>query len=578
MNYVKFTIIILAILSIMLLPTAIALNNDELVVIVPKTIDSLNPFISRTRLGWAIATLVTDTILKPSNSFYYYYSVKPWIVVKWAHRNNYTTWILRLNNKLSWSDGTPVNSRDLMFTLCYLRDQNIPPWSLLLRSLTSIKIINETSAMINFSTPAPYLLRLLVAIPLINEKEVEGLNLARIRYFNITLGPYHVVEYTDDRIVLAFNNRYSIGEIPYKRIVFLLSNDSEKAYDLLMSNKVDVVIDLISPFRIKDFINNQAYRLVISPGLSLFMMVLNNKNPYLRDIAFRYALRLCLNMTKIRVEVFNNYVDITRTYIPLHFFPPKGIPDYIDVLKDYGIDINYNLTSAQELLKSLGYADYNNDGIFEDFNRNEIVLTLVSIKGDPVLENVAKVLANEIRNLGVKMHEEFLEANEFINRVYVLRDFDIALIEVPYFIFPSPEFIALMAISEEYREGGISLVFSNSDFLSLKTLHEYNLTAKLEETLDLEGILYAESNYIPLFNRPIIEISYKEKVPEYSMIYGLLAADSLVSIGKIQRGWNIPFSLIKLMINVAIVIVGLVALYSAIHIVESGYLMRILRP
>ena len=204
----------------------------------------------------------------------------------------------------------------------------------------------------------------------------------------------------------------------------------------------------------------------------------------------------------------------------------------------------------------------------------KLMLTMVAPVDDPLLVNVTKKVVDDLRRAGIGVNITWLKTREYVRQIYVTKDFDITLMEVPYYVFPSIELPALLIYSEEEGPYGLNIASVDHDKLSIDVLYTYNLTAKLERILDLERVLFADRIYVPLFARPIIEVCRADKVGRYSSIYGLLTTDALTSLGAAQVGGNIPFTLIRLLVNVALVIVGLLAMYSAKYVVESGYLLR----
>lgn len=574
-----YVVLLVLILSLQMMALSISgfnsgISSDELRILVPSQPDSLNPFISRTGVGWRISTITTETLLKPSREFFYYHGVKPWIIVKWWNNDNYTTWVLRLKKGLTWSNGEVVTAEDLKYTIRYLKERGVPPWTTLLKWLSSTRIINETSVMFNFTKPAPYLLRLLTSTPLLYEEEVRERALKDIKYFNVTLGLYKVVKWTEKELVLTANDRYPLGKPPFKTMRFIFVNDAHEAYRLFIEGDADVSINAISPFRMKDLINDRRFKITISPDLSTYVLVVNPRRELLRDIPFRHAMSMCFNVTELKVDVFNGYVDVTCTYVPLHLIPPRGVPDYLDFLKERGIRLGYNVTKCKAILSSLGYKDRDGDGMLETPTGEKLMLTMVAPVDDPLLVNVTKKVVDDLRRVGIGVNITWLKTREYVRQIYVTKDFDITLMEVPYYVFPSIELPALLIYSEEEGPYGLNIASVDHDMLSMNVLYTYNLTAKLERILDLEGVLFADRIYVPLFARPIIEVCRADKVGRYSSIYGLLTTDALTSLGAAQVGGNIPFTLIRLLINVALVIVGLLAMYSAKYVVESGYLLR----
>ncbi|RLF17212.1 MAG: hypothetical protein DRJ66_01420 [Thermoprotei archaeon] len=494
-------------------------------VAIPPYFNKVNPFDCRTWLEWLLCNLVYDTITKPTPPLYYVFMVNLWSLSSMKNNENYTQWTLVLRDNLTWSDGIKVTANDLAFTISFV--SKIPPWSSMLKALSKITILNDTAIRVEFSKPVPYLLRLLSSTPLLRSDILGNRSIQDILYFNITAGPYVIDLMIPNEIIVLERNPYYFlkSRIIYDKIELVAYPDSESAFEAFSRGEVQGVIGFVS----KEFIASNLLRDDIAfaflPTLAIYAVVMNNEKAPLSDMTLRSIIRSLIdayNISYILLDAFveNQLLKVSKntlvyTFIPIMLISPQygAFSQYVKAHEDAGI--SYKVITplvARSLLQESNYTDLDNDGFLE-WNGMPINLTFLAPLGDPIIEATAKHIAHALNSSGIMTKLILLPPHTLYKCVYVYHDFDLALIEIPYYIISNPIIVALLVnssanmmpiIPNDIRQ---SRVVQNLD--SIIFVKELNTTALLE----IERMIHRSCVFVPLFQRNSLEVFYVKSLP-----------------------------------------------------------------
>ena len=151
-------------------------DGGTLVVRVMNEPACLNHLADHCRDGWVSRMtnrLVTQTLLAPSATDA---TLRPELASEWIESEDHTVSTFTLRPGLSFSDGSPLTSADVIATLDAVMDVKRPTGAIRgeFSALGAWKAIDATHLQLTWSKPSPFALRALARLPILSSKELAG--------------------------------------------------------------------------------------------------------------------------------------------------------------------------------------------------------------------------------------------------------------------------------------------------------------------------------------------------------------------------------------------------------------------
>ncbi|MBI1778722.1 MAG: peptide ABC transporter substrate-binding protein [Proteobacteria bacterium] len=314
-----------------------------------------------------------------------------------------------LNPKATWGDGTPVTTKDVVFTwevgkhpdtgvanleqfqnIASIDVKDAKTFTFHKKKLkysynvdTDFRLIPEHLDRANFAVPADYKKKTAFDTSPTN----PGL------YF----GPYRVTNFEIGATIVLEPNPTWYGEKPqYKRIVLKLIENTAAMEANLLSGSVDyvsgelgVTIDQAITFQ-KRFASQYGYN--FKPGLLYEHIDLNLDNPLLKDKRVRQALLYALDRGKLTQQLFEGKQPVADTAIhPLDWIYDKQVKAY-----------PYDTKKAAELLDAAGF-NVMKEGFRHSAAGDRLRFELMTTAGNRTRELVEQVLQSQWKAVGVEI-------------------------------------------------------------------------------------------------------------------------------------------------------------------------------
>ena len=379
--------------------------------------------------------------------------LEPALAERWTASPDGRTYTLTLRDGLTWSDGVPFSSDDVLFTFAALYDaRTASPLASSLRPGGQPLQLSATDArtvVVTFADVFAPGIRLLDNVPMFPKHKLEATlqagAFARAWLADtppsdlVSIGPFVLREYVPaQRLVFDRNERYwgkdERGvQLPYlDRLTIELIPEQDAELVRLQSGQIDFMqqalraadLETLRPLEQQGRINVE--ELGVSPDADSFVFNLRDerwaKDPrgaWFNRKEFRQALSHAVDR-----EAFSDAVFL-GTAVPIHgpvtpgnkewFWP--SVPRY-----------EFSRDKARELLQGLGLANRDQDEWLEDANGTEARFTTLVFRGNAVLERTAAVIREDLRQIGVAIDVVPLETNSIFQRVQG-GDFDAALVQ-----------------------------------------------------------------------------------------------------------------------------------------------------
>lgn len=428
---------------------------------------------------------------------------QPDLADAWGISADGTTYNVELRKNLSWQDGKPVTSDDVIFTYNLLRSDSQYVPADLRKLWKDVEIKKLDSRTLQFRLPeafSPFLDYLTVGI--LPEHLLGGQTLDKIvdSQFNIQpvgTGPYRldhlIVENNQVKgVVLGIFDRY-YGKKPYiQQFVFRYYPDGKSALQAYQANEVqgiaNVSNDILPSVLAESGLSLYTAR---EPQLSLVLFNLKNDDvPFFQDAKVRSALMDGLNRQWIVDHVLDGQAIVANS--PLF---PDSWAYYSEISK-----VSFDPTAAAAALKNDGYSLPTGGDKIWTKNGKPISFTLL-YPDDPQHKAVAQAIAANWTGLNVKVALQAQPYDQLISGSLVQRDFEAALVDLNLNNSPDPDPYPFWDEAQA-KDGQNYTQWSN------RTASEYLEQARITTDIGERTKLYRNFQLIFMRDVPAIPIDY----------------------------------------------------------------------
>ena len=412
---------------------------------------TFNPIIASDAASHAAVADIFDTLVRldPRSG-----EIQPALAESWTLDEKGTALTLHLRRDVRWHDGQPLTARDVVFTFDAIRHPAVP--SPLDAALTvggkpiTVKAVDDHTVRVNVARPfAPLLSSLVVPIvpAHVLEPALRDGTFAQQWRNTVTAqtlignGPYRLERYEPGRLIhLVRNDDYWLRDESGAALPYLAEQtirivpDQATATRTFLAGEIDVhapaadeVRALLAAQSSGDF---SVRELGVDPGM---LFVAFNRNPEHYRQNGRSNPRLTWFTDPLFLRALAHGIDkaaMIETALdgfgtPAVSFISPANPRFVN---PHLVDYNYDLPRAAALLDEGGYSDRDGDGVREDRNGHPVEFTLSTNAGNPVREQIARLLQRDWQErLKLRVHVQPLEPDAVIDRLHDTFDWDAML-------------------------------------------------------------------------------------------------------------------------------------------------------
>lgn len=308
----------------------------------------------------------------------------------WSYKDLVYTFKLRPD--LRFSDGVAVAPHDILFTFDEYQKPS-GPFATVLQPIKKVEALTKGETIevkLHLSRFSASLINDLSSVKILSKGAVHRLGDEYAQKLFGT-GPYVVKEITPQQIILESRDGH-FQEPKSKRLVFKIIQDDATRYLKTLKGAIDIAQNEIPSQYIKEFESNGDFKVHKFMGLSMTYLLLNLKNPNLKNLKLRRTIAHALNRDEIiKFKLSGLATPATTIMTPAH-------PFFVKELAVPAFDLN----KARELLKEAGL--------------KEVALTLKTSNKNEVVE-VARVIANQLAQVGIKINLQSFEWGTYYNDV-----------------------------------------------------------------------------------------------------------------------------------------------------------------
>ncbi len=328
------------------------------------------------------------------------------------------TWKLRPGVK--WHDGVPHSSADVKFTVdAMLKGDWKPESTDGFDRISSVDTPDSLTAVVHYKEVyAPYQMQF--ARGTLPKHVLEGRDINTANDYNrspLGTGPYRIAEWkTGEHVLLEKVKDYWRGPgFPrIERILFRFIPNTNTRINQLKSGEVQMVA-LVPWDKVRELRGLSALRINRVVGNGYEHVTLNEKRfaPF-RDLKVRQALAHAIDRQQIVSTMLDSLVEIVNGPIqPLSWAYEPNVRTY-----------PFDPAKARALLSEAGWTP-GSDGT-RTRNGQSLSFTLITQAGFAIRENIAQVLQQQFKDVGVQMNIQLIDGTS-ISSVWFAGDFDAML-------------------------------------------------------------------------------------------------------------------------------------------------------
>jgi len=441
----------------------VRINNDP---------DFLDPHMAEASITFQMLLNIYDGLLVGDTDG----SLKPALAEDYRISDDGLTYTFTIRDGVTFHNGDPLTVEDILYSFDRLMGTETgEPLSSDFDNIASLDTPDDKTFVITLKEPNSAFLSYLTAL---NSAILPKSNDGKHNEQPIGTGAFAFNSYNpENNLVLDKNENYWKEGLPYlDKVTFTFQPDDQTALLSLQAGEMDIVA--VGSHRVPEV--EDQFNLEYQDSNSVLLVGYNQEREPFQDVRVRQAINYAVNKDDVIEAAFSGYA----TKLGSNMSPAMG-----DVFKA-GLEDTYkrDVEKAKALLAEAGYAD--------GFS------TTISISSHAALyTNVAQVVVENLKEVGIQAEIEVVEWGVWLERVYQGRDYDMTIIDFTGVLSPYE------TINRYVSDAGNNFFnFSHAEYDQLmdEVLTESNPDRQKEIYYRLQEILSEEAAAVYLADYQII--------------------------------------------------------------------------
>lgn len=338
----------------------------------------------------------------------------PGLAESWDIEEDGKLYRFELNEKATFSDGTPVRASDVLFTLKKIVDpaseamQIVGAFEYL--DLARTRVVDDHTIEIAFKEPLAAQLIRFNDVNVVPEHVYSKGNF-RNDYNDkaVGSGPYVLVKREPGKEIIVSRRADYWGAKPYlQTVVFKVIVDHTTAWNALRRGDIDEsrmpsdvwMRERNNPSLTKTIDFKRFYTLQYN------FIAWNERNAQLADKRVRKALAMCVPIDAVVQDLYHGTARaMTGPFTPDDYAYNPQVPA-----------VRYDPEGAAAMFASAGWTDSNGDGVL-DKGGKPFNLELIAMTGSPATKQFAQMVQGEMKKVGVNVELATIEPSIAIQRI-----------------------------------------------------------------------------------------------------------------------------------------------------------------
>ncbi len=366
-------------------------------------------------------------------------TIKPWLATSYSLNSNATSITFHLRQDVKWSDGSPLTSDDVHFTLNQIRKYPALDINGMDPYIKDVVAPSKFTITVTLTKPFNPILWFLGGQTYILAQhtwsKVKGDPSQYADPNPVGTGPYVVKSFTPQLVILSKNPNYWQPGLPKVETLKIPAYNSNTSAELaLESGQIDwtnLYIDNIQKSYIDRNKQNNHYWFPTSDTVYLYLNL--TKFPF-NMLPVREAISDAINRQKL-YQVGESGYEPPAT--PTGLLP--GNKSFLDPAYAK-LQFTFDPAKAISILESAGFTR-GSDGIFAYKNGKKLAFNLNVVSGYTDWINDSQLMAKDLQNVGIKATVNTVEFNAYFNALQN-GNYDTAMLwtnpgPTPYYLYNS---------------------------------------------------------------------------------------------------------------------------------------------
>jgi peptide/nickel transport system substrate-binding protein len=377
-------------------PLIVLLDNDE----GPITPANFNTFI-----GYWLVGYVYDPLFARAPDL----SIVPALATEATPSEDGLTWNVTLRDDVTWHDGEPFTTEDVVFSYDFLKAAGRAPN---LAAVETVEAQGDHELTITLSEPAPFFLSEGLAGYYIlpehiwrDQEPVSG-ELSQFQG-QIGTGAYVLEEIVPgESYTFRANPDYFRGEPSVDSIIAKIVKDRTQQFNQLRTGAADAVLSSVPPAQVEQLKDSEEITLANGSDFFNYVFYMNGSRPPFDQVEVRQAIAKAIDTRALVDIVFLG----EGVELPLSWYHPD-LPWAADIPHEY------DPAGAMELLEAAGLVDSDGDGIRE-FEGDSASYEILCDVNNPVEIRATELIAGWLEDVGIEASQNCLDIDTSVTLIW----------------------------------------------------------------------------------------------------------------------------------------------------------------
>lgn len=340
----------------------------------------------------------------------------------WDISADQLTITFHLRKGVTWHDGAPFTSEDVLFTYQMYIDPKVPTsYAEDFLQVAEAEAVDPYTFRVTYKEPfAPALESWGTAIQPKHLLAGQDITKSPLTRSPVGTGPYKFVKWdAGEKIELQANPDYFEGQPYIHRVVYRVIPDTSTQFLELQSGGLDMMG--LTPIQFKTQTDTPAFTRNFNKyrylSFSYTYLGYNLSKPLFQDQRVRQAISYAINKEEIIDGVLLGLGEIaTGPYKPDTWVYNKHVKRY-----------PYDPDRSRSLLAEAGWADSDDDGIL-DKGGQKLAFTIVTNQGNDLRSKTAEIIQRRLKEVGIAIEIRVVEWATFLKEFIFPGNFDATIL------------------------------------------------------------------------------------------------------------------------------------------------------
>ncbi len=372
--------------------------------------NSLNPFFAENMMAERLLELVFDNLVGENK-----YGKKEGRLAKsWKIAKNKMSVTFELRKDITWHDGKPFTSDDVVFTIKAAKD----PKTVFLKKdgfgvFEKVEALGKHKVKFTFKLP--------IAEPterfnwkVLPKHKFKGTTIKPTNPFNskpVGTGPFRVTKATGKQVRMKRHKKYW-RKVKIDGVFMQQIPDRNNQLELLQLGGLDAVV-IVRPKDVPELERVKSVKLYPYSTVNWWYVAYNFDHPLLNEQGIREAITYALNRQDLLMAHLGTGDILSGPFTqasPFYNWEVKPRP--------------YDPSRATAILEDLGW---NKKGKWLKKDGKKLTLKLSVEKGGQEIRGLCLDIQSQLKQVGIELKVKFLDSSKFTSRVFKKKKFDLAL-------------------------------------------------------------------------------------------------------------------------------------------------------